>query len=283
MLPAGPVPAQGVILRGVPLLHQGGDADGGEGRILPLREIGAVDGDLIVVTVALGQLAAVQLQNLDLGGAVGAAESLQLQDQGVPVWVGDTAGLYDIEVDPSSFPGLMVFQFRAAAQDRFNGERVVNSVLGLGIKPDCGCDGVRKAVAVQVDIFQPCLIFPDLRLRLLLRRVGEVLQGAAGPGVGGRCLLHLAGDQIAAEDAHGEHQDQKQHRGALLGPGHDIADTYLRLPGRPGQGGGEGGAGHLFIHSGFLSSFGRIAVALAGLWFNTYIEFPSESYRQRRL
>ena len=67
-------------------------------------------------------------------------------------------------------------------------------------------------------------------------------------------LLHLAGHQIAAEDTDGEHQNQKGQGRALLRSGEDIADSNFRLPGRPGQVGGEGRAGHFFVHGVFLSA-----------------------------
>ena len=56
----------------------------------------------------------------------------------------------------------------------------------------------------------------------------------------------LAGHQIAAQQADGQHEKEKGQGRALFFPLEDAADSQLDLPGRPGQPGGEGGAGNFF-------------------------------------
>ena len=53
----------------------------------------------------------------------------------------------------------------------------------------------------------------------------------------------LAGHQPPAQQSQGAGQDQKQDRRAFLLILEDIPNAVLRLPGRAGQGSGEGGAG----------------------------------------
>ena len=53
----------------------------------------------------------------------------------------------------------------------------------------------------------------------------------------------------SAENADGKYQNQKGQRRPLLGPGHNVFDAQLSLPGGAGQGGGKGGAGHVVVHT----------------------------------
>ena len=122
------------------------------------------------------------------------------------------------------------------------------AALILWVKPGGGRDGVCQAVPVQVGIFilQHHLVLLDLQL--LLRRGGEVRQGAAGPGIGGLSLLHLARYQIAAK-IHTENISARNSTGGrFLGP-----DIMLRIRSSvsladPDRGVEKGVRGNWFIH-----------------------------------
>ena len=121
-----------------------------------------------------------------------------------------------------------------------------------------GLDIVQQAGGGRLNGFRPAGGLAQCLKQRFLRPIGgenaqvrgstlDLLRGGAAR-LSALRLLHLARHQIAAKDTNGKHQRQKQHRRPLLRPGHNVADTQLRLPGRSRQGSGEGRAGNWFIH-----------------------------------
>ena len=118
-----------------------------------------------------------------------------------------------------------------------------------GIAQPVGIGGRPQQVVPLLNGGQQAGLIPLLPDGLVLcRQQGQQLFLLLGQGDSRG--LRLTGHQPSAQQSQGAGQDQKQDRRALLLVLEDISDTLLRLPGRAGQGGGEGsvrrrGFGHI--------------------------------------